>query len=154
MLAGAPLPAGGGVTQLANFFGGPLLPVAWAAIMAFVIPAYVALDGFDLGVGILFAMERDKLSRDVMVNTIAPLWDGNQTWLVLGGSGLYGAFPVAYSVILPAFYPHCLPFGSRVFDLPADRAALDHNLGRRVTGVGPDIFAGRHRDPDPRDPRL
>jgi cytochrome d ubiquinol oxidase subunit II len=87
------------------FFGGPLLPVAWAAIMAFVILAYVVLDGFDLGVGMLFAVEREKTNRDVMVNTIAPLWDGNETWLVLGGSGLYGAFPIAYSVILPAFYP-------------------------------------------------
>ena len=90
---------------MTGFFGGPLLPVAWAGIMAFVILAYVVLDGFDLGVGILFTMERDKADRDVMVNTIAPLWDGNETWLVLGGSGLYGAFPVAYSVILPAFYP-------------------------------------------------
>jgi hypothetical protein len=54
------------------FFGGPLLPVIWAGIMAFVILAYVVLDGFDLGVGILFAVERDKPSRDVMVNTIAP----------------------------------------------------------------------------------
>jgi cytochrome d ubiquinol oxidase subunit II len=90
---------------MAEFFGGPLLPVAWAGIMAFVILAYVVLDGFDLGVGILFAAERDRASRDVMVNTIAPLWDGNETWLVLGGSALYGAFPIAYSVILPAFYP-------------------------------------------------
>jgi cytochrome d ubiquinol oxidase subunit II len=90
---------------MADVFGGPLLPVAWAGIMAFVILAYVVLDGFDLGVGILFAVEREKSNRDVMVNTIAPLWDGNETWLVLGGSGLYGAFPVAYSVILPAFYP-------------------------------------------------
>ncbi len=93
------------MTPVTAFFGGPLLPVIWAGIMAFVILAYVVLDGFDLGVGILFAAERDKPSRDVMVNTIAPLWDGNETWLVLGGSGLYGAFPVAYSVILPAFYP-------------------------------------------------
>jgi cytochrome d ubiquinol oxidase subunit II len=90
---------------MAVSFDGPLLPVIWAGIMAFVILAYVVLDGFDLGVGILFALERDKPSRDVMVNTIAPLWDGNETWLVLGGAGLYGAFPVAYSVILPAFYP-------------------------------------------------
>jgi cytochrome d ubiquinol oxidase subunit II len=90
---------------MAHFFGGPLLPVAWAAIMAFVILAYVVLDGFDLGIGMLFAFERDKADRDVMVNTIAPLWDGNETWLVLGGSGLYGAFPIAYSIILPAFYP-------------------------------------------------
>ena len=90
---------------MAHLFGGPLLPVAWAAIMAFVILAYVVLDGFDLGIGMLFALEREKKDRDVMVNTIAPLWDGNETWLVLGGSGLYGAFPIAYSIILPAFYP-------------------------------------------------
>jgi len=73
--------------------------------MAFVILAYVVLDGFDLGIGMLFLVEKNRQSRDVMVNTIAPLWDGNETWLVLGGAGLYGAFPVAYSVILPAFYP-------------------------------------------------
>lgn len=85
--------------------GGQVLPVVWAGIMAFVILAYVVLDGFDLGVGMLFLFEKDRKSRDVMVNTIAPLWDGNETWLVLGGSGLYGAFPVAYSIILPAFYP-------------------------------------------------
>lgn len=80
------------------------LPIIWGCIMAFVIFAYVVLDGFDLGVGILFGAERDRASRDVMVNSIAPVWDGNETWLVLGGSGLYGAFPVAYSVILPSVY--------------------------------------------------
>jgi cytochrome d ubiquinol oxidase subunit II len=73
--------------------------------MAFVILAYVVLDGFDLGVGMLFAVEKDRTAREVMVNTIAPVWDGNETWLVLGGAGLYGAFPIAYSIILPAFYP-------------------------------------------------
>jgi cytochrome bd ubiquinol oxidase subunit II len=85
--------------------GGQVLPVIWACIMAFVILAYVVLDGFDLGIGILFAFEKEKSGRDVMVNSIAPLWDGNETWLVLGGAGLYGAFPTAYSIILPAFYP-------------------------------------------------
>jgi cytochrome bd ubiquinol oxidase subunit II len=86
-------------------FGGPILPVTWAGIMAFVILAYVVLDGFDLGIGMLFAFETERENRDVMVNTIAPVWDGNETWLVLGGAGLYGAFPEAYSIILPAFYP-------------------------------------------------
>ena len=81
------------------------LPIIWGCIMAFVIFAYVVLDGFDLGVGILFAAERGRTERDIMVNSIAPVWDGNETWLVLGGSGLYGAFPEAYSVILPAVYP-------------------------------------------------
>lgn len=80
------------------------LPIVWGCIMAFVIFAYVVLDGFDLGVGILFGAERARTDRDIMVNSIAPVWDGNETWLVLGGSGLYGAFPVAYSVILPSVY--------------------------------------------------
>ena len=91
--------------MIAMLAGQPVLPVIWACIMAFVILAYVVLDGFDLGVGMLFATEHDEHDRDVMVNTIAPVWDGNETWLVLGGSGLYGAFPTAYSVILPAIYP-------------------------------------------------
>jgi cytochrome bd ubiquinol oxidase subunit II len=85
--------------------GAPWLPVAFACVMAFIILMYVLLDGFDLGVGILFAVERDPVNRDVMVNSIAPVWDGNETWLVLGGSTLYGAFPEAYSVVLPAVYP-------------------------------------------------
>src|SRR5690606_18227989 len=65
---------------------------------------YVVLDGFDLGVGILFAAAPDTKARDVMINTIAPVWDGNETWLVLGGSVLFAAFPVAYAIVLPAFY--------------------------------------------------
>jgi cytochrome d ubiquinol oxidase subunit II len=85
--------------------GAPLLPVAFAAIMAFIILMYVILDGFDLGIGILFALEPDAENRDVMVNSIAPVWDGNETWLVLGGSTLYAAFPLAYAVVLPAVYP-------------------------------------------------
>ncbi|GAB0116483.1 cytochrome d ubiquinol oxidase subunit II [Acidisoma sp. 7E03] len=85
--------------------GQPLLPVLWAGIMAFVILAYVVLDGFDLGIGLLFAVEPKLEDRDVMVNTVAPVWDGNETWLVLGGSGLYAVFPGAYSTILPAVYP-------------------------------------------------
>lgn len=85
--------------------GAPWLPVAFAGIMAFIILMYVILDGFDLGIGILFLLEKDKTNRDVMVNSIAPVWDGNETWLVLGGSTLYGAFPLAYAVVLPAVYP-------------------------------------------------
>ncbi|WP_027209800.1 cytochrome d ubiquinol oxidase subunit II [Burkholderia sp. WSM2232] len=81
------------------------LPLIWAAILAFAVLAYVLLDGFDLGVGILFAVERNREDRDLMVNSIAPVWDGNETWLVLGGGGLFAVFPLAYSVILPALYP-------------------------------------------------
>src|SRR5580704_17792179 len=91
--------------MIADLAGHPILPVIWACILAFVILAYVTLDGFDLGVGMLFAVEPDPHDRDVMVNTIAPVWDGNETWLVLGGGGLFAAFPLAYAVILPAMYP-------------------------------------------------
>ncbi|RYY18041.1 MAG: cytochrome d ubiquinol oxidase subunit II [Alphaproteobacteria bacterium] len=77
----------------------------WSVLLAFAVLAYVVLDGFDLGVGILFAVERRRDERDAMVNTIAPVWDGNETWLVMGGGGLFAAFPLAYAVILPALYP-------------------------------------------------
>ena len=81
------------------------LPVIWAGLIAVAVLAYVLLDGFDLGVGILFAVEHDAEDRDVMVNTIAPVWDGNETWLVLGGGGLFAVFPMAYAIVMPAFYP-------------------------------------------------
>jgi cytochrome d ubiquinol oxidase subunit II len=81
------------------------LPLIWAGILAFAVLAYVLLDGFDLGVGILFVVERDAAARDVMVNSIAPMWDGNETWLVLGGGGLFAVFPLAYATIMPALYP-------------------------------------------------
>ncbi|MBV9776869.1 MAG: cytochrome d ubiquinol oxidase subunit II [Acetobacteraceae bacterium] len=81
------------------------LPPVWAGLIAFAVLAYVLLDGFDLGVGILFAAERDARDRDVIVNSVAPIWDGNETWLVLGGGGLLAVFPLAYSIILPALYP-------------------------------------------------
>ncbi len=80
------------------------LPHVWAAIIAFAVMAYVALDGFDLGVGILFAGAPDDHERDLMTASIAPVWDGNETWLVLGGGGLFAAFPTAYAVIGPALY--------------------------------------------------
>ena len=82
-----------------------MLPVIWAGLIAFAVLAYVLLDGFDLGVGILFAVERREEDRDVMVNTVAPVWDGNETWLILGGGGLFAVFPLAYAVIMPALYP-------------------------------------------------
>ena len=82
-----------------------LIAFIWAGIIAFGVLAYVLLDGFDLGVGILFATERGAEDRDVMVNSIAPVWDGNETWLVLGGGGLFAVFPLAYAIIMPALYP-------------------------------------------------
>ena len=77
----------------------------WAFLLAAAVLFYVLLDGFDLGVGILFLVERRPDERDVMVNSIAPVWDGNETWLVMGGGGLFAVFPLAYSIILPALYP-------------------------------------------------
>jgi len=80
------------------------LPTIWAVLICFALLAYVVLDGFDLGIGILFPLARRGEERDRMMNTVAPVWDGNETWLVLGGGGLFGAFPLAYSVLLTAFY--------------------------------------------------
>jgi cytochrome d ubiquinol oxidase subunit II len=80
------------------------LPLIWVLIIAFGLMMYVVMDGFDLGIGILFPFVPDKGDRDVMVNTVAPVWDGNETWLVLGGAALMAAFPLAYSVLLSALY--------------------------------------------------
>jgi cytochrome d ubiquinol oxidase subunit II len=80
------------------------LPLIWAVIIIFGIMMYVVMDGFDLGIGILFPFMKETQDRDVMMNTVAPVWDGNETWLVLGGAGLFGAFPLAYSVVLSALY--------------------------------------------------
>ena len=80
------------------------LTVIWAMLIAFAVFAYVVLDGFDLGIGMLFALVPGRRDRDVMMNSVAPVWDGNETWLVLGGGGLFAAFPLAYALILPALY--------------------------------------------------
>ena len=80
------------------------LSMIWAMIIAFAVIMYVLMDGFDLGVGMLFPFAPDEDARDVMMNSVAPVWDGNETWLVLGGAGLLGAFPLVYSILLPALY--------------------------------------------------
>jgi len=80
------------------------LTVVWAGIIGFAIMAYVFMDGFDLGIGILFPTFKVGPERDTAMNSIAPVWDGNETWLVLGGGGLLAAFPLAYAIILPALY--------------------------------------------------
>ena len=80
------------------------LPLVWAAILGIAVALYVILDGFDLGLGILFPATPAEDDRDVMMNTVAPFWDGNETWLVLGGGGLLAAFPKAYAIIMPAVY--------------------------------------------------
>ncbi|MEO8509561.1 MAG: cytochrome d ubiquinol oxidase subunit II [Betaproteobacteria bacterium] len=80
------------------------LALFWAGVIAFSIIVYVILDGFDLGVGILFGTAGDEARRVAMMNTIAPFWDGNETWLVIVGAGLFATFPAVYAVFLGAFY--------------------------------------------------
>ena len=80
------------------------LALFWAAVIAVAIAVYVILDGFDLGVGILFGTTRDQALRNEMMDAISPFWDGNETWLVIIAASLFGAFPAAYAVFLPAFY--------------------------------------------------
>ncbi|WP_299656120.1 cytochrome d ubiquinol oxidase subunit II [uncultured Jannaschia sp.] len=80
------------------------LATIWAFIIAFAVFAYVVMDGFDLGIGILFPTLQVGRERDTAMNSIAPVWDGNETWLVLGGGGLLAVFPLAYAIILPALY--------------------------------------------------
>jgi cytochrome d ubiquinol oxidase subunit II len=82
----------------------PTLTLIWAGLIAFAVFAYVVMDGFDLGIGILFPLLKRGAERDTAMNSVAPVWDGNETWLVLGGGGLFGAFPLAYSILMPAVY--------------------------------------------------
>ena len=80
------------------------LSFIWIVIIAVGVLIYVVLDGFDLGIGILFPFFKAQQERDVMMNTVAPIWDGNETWMVLGGAGLFAAFPLVYSTVLSALY--------------------------------------------------
>ncbi|MFO1028514.1 MAG: cytochrome d ubiquinol oxidase subunit II [Acetobacteraceae bacterium] len=80
------------------------LALFWAGVIAVAILVYVILDGFDLGVGILYGAQRDATLRNEMMASISPFWDGNETWLVIVGASLFAAFPVVYAVFLPAFY--------------------------------------------------
>jgi cytochrome d ubiquinol oxidase subunit II len=80
------------------------LPLLWVVIIGFALMMYVVMDGFDLGIGILLPFVERREDRDTMVNTVAPVWDGNETWLVLGGAGLFAAFPLAYAILLSNLY--------------------------------------------------
>jgi cytochrome bd ubiquinol oxidase subunit II len=80
------------------------LPVLWYLIIGFALMMYVVMDGFDLGIGILFPFVPARSDRDLMVNSVAPIWDGNETWLVFGGAALFAAFSLAYAIILSALY--------------------------------------------------
>ena len=107
------------------------LPLIWSGIIAFSVFMYVLLDGFDLGVGILFPFAHNRAERDVMMNSIAPIWDGNETWLVLGGGGMLAAFPLAYATLLPALY---LPLMVMLLGLIFRGVAFEfrHSTGTRV----------------------
>ena len=80
------------------------LTLIWTGIVGFAVFMYVLMDGFDLGLGILFPFAPSDRDRDIMMNSVAPIWDFNETWLVLGGAGLFAAFPLAYAIVLPALY--------------------------------------------------
>lgn len=82
----------------------PILPVIWFLVIGFAVAMYITLDGFSLGIGILFPFARDENQKSLMMGSVMPVWDGNQTWMILAGAGLYGAFPVVYATILPALY--------------------------------------------------
>jgi cytochrome d ubiquinol oxidase subunit II len=108
------------------------LTVIWAAIIALGVFMYVVLDGFDLGIGILFPFFPNQQERDVMMNTVAPVWDGNETWLVLGGAGLLAAFPIVYATVLSALYLPlmmmllCLIFRGVSFEIRAKATRTKH----------------------------
>lgn len=90
------------------------LPFIWGGIIALAVFVYIFLDGFDLGCGILFPFAGSDERRSRIMNSVAPFWDGNETWLVLGGGGLFAAFPVAYGVVMSAMY---LPVTFMLFGL-------------------------------------
>ena len=92
----------------------------WVGILAVSLLLYVLLDGFDLGVGILFGRTDDEARRHAMLSAVAPIWDGNETWLVVAGVILWGAFPVVYATLLSAFYlPPLLAWHSSIATRPS-----------------------------------
>src|SRR5690554_1762333 len=130
------------------------LTIAWAAILLFAVFAYVVMDGFDLGIGILFPVFTAGTERDQAINSVAPVWDGNETWLVLGGGGLMAAFPLAFGVIMTAVYPPviamvlALVFRGVAFEArwrdPAHRPWWDvaFNLGSTVAAFAQGVILG------------
>jgi cytochrome d ubiquinol oxidase subunit II len=118
----------------------PELTFIFAGIIAFGIFMYVLLDGFDLGIGILFPLAPAHEDRDLMMNTVAPIWDGNETWLVLGGATLFGAFPLAYAIVLPAAY---LPIMVMLFALVFRGVAFEFRFKAKTSrGWWDFAFAG------------
>lgn len=108
------------------------LPLIWAVLIGTAVFLYVLLDGFDLGVGILFPMATPP-ERNAMVSSIAPVWDGNETWLILGGGGLFAAFPLAYAILMPAMY---LPVGLMLIALIFRGVAFEFRAHAGSSGKG------------------
>jgi len=127
-----------------------MLPLIFALILAFIVIMYVILDGFDLGIGILFPFTANEVERDKMMNSIAPIWDGNETWLVFGGAMLYGAFPQVYGLLLPILYmPLMLMLISLIFRgvsfefrFKADRSKPFWNWSFSISSVAAAFFQG------------
>ena len=127
-----------------------MLPFVFALILAFIVIMYVILDGFDLGIGILFPFTANEIERDRMMNSIAPIWDGNETWLVFGGAMLYGAFPRVYGLLLPILYmPLMLMLISLVFRgvsfefrFKADKSKPFWNWAFAISSVAATFFQG------------
>jgi cytochrome bd ubiquinol oxidase subunit II len=118
----------------------PHLPVLFAAVVAFCVVVYVLADGFDLGVGILFLLAPRNQDRDLMMASVEPLWDGNETWLVMGGTLLLATFPAGYYVLLPAFY---LPVMFMLFALIFRGIAFEFRLqSERFRWIWDLAFAG------------
>lgn len=126
------------------------LPVIWAGIIALAVFFYVLLDGFDLGIGMMFLSRKAEAERDLMMNTVAPVWDGNETWLIIGGAGLMGTFPVAYATIMPALYLPitamliCLVFRGVAFEFrfKAERSKPMWDLAFFGGSLGATFFQG------------
>lgn len=120
------------------------LPMIWSGIIGLAVLLYIMLDGFDLGVGILFPFAPSHSCQNKMMNSIAPFWDGNETWLVLGGGGLFAAFPLAYAVIMPAMYVPvilmllCLIFRGVAFEFrfKADKSQMLWNYAFHFGSLG------------------
>ena len=104
------------------------LPYIWAGLLALAVFIYVLLDGFDLGVGILFPFAGSDKDRDLMMNSVAPVWDGNETWLVLCGGGLFAAFPKAYAALMPSVY---MPIGFMLIALVFRGVAFEFRFASR-----------------------
>jgi cytochrome d ubiquinol oxidase subunit II len=114
------------------------LPLIWAGLIGTAVCLYVLLDGFDLGVGILFPFASPE-EREQMVSSIAPVWDGNETWLVLGGGGLFAAFPLAYAILMPAMY---LPIGLMLIALVFRGVAFEFRANAGTSGRGKRFWTG------------